>query len=518
VSGASSAFPAAPAGGSGAPLAKLHPSAFAAGSDDEDAHSPPRLLSPLEAVARGAEGGGGDGGADARAPRAARRAPPPHPADVAAAVFLSRVVEARELESTLVAIAARMARNDATGIAFDWDAHLPPIRAAVADATSHLPGLGGDRPPSPSALFRAGPRGGAGSALDESPKFLRSPSAAHPGGGEGGGGGRGGGEGGAGAGGAGDEGGGGATLSPFPELVRLMPILLRFAYVRSTRLPSGNRLFGSLLASPLGLAIAHGVFWLVHTRLIAEREEARRAVRAERAAHLGLTLRELQEVEAAGAPLDGSPAKGEGAAAAAAAGEEGGAGGAGGAASARSAAEEEDEATRAVRRRRRREEEADEAVAALKAAMTPSERTLAAQEALVDALSSAYATLLKRLSAAAPANARRAGHLASSPAPRGNARADPTVSVTAALPLVVADAVFHAFVVGLGGTRSLYTARFKLEIFLIVARLLTGIDVAPGALLDAQETRFAPLLLLPLDFPPPGTPRGVSAFPAAALP
>jgi hypothetical protein len=101
----------------------------------------------------------------------------------------------------------------------------------------------------------------------------------------------------------------------------------------------------------------------------------------------------------------------------------------------------------------------------------------------------------------APAPAPPSAAAADDGAPIPPPNEDAVLAVCGVLPWAVADAVFHALVAMLPGSARALTGHVKLTVFLNVGRLLSGVELAPVAALDAMEGAFQPLLQLPRDCP-----------------
>lgn len=59
-----------------------------------------------------------------------------------------------------------------------------------------------------------------------------------------------------------------------------------------------------------------------------------------------------------------------------------------------------------------------------------------------------------------------------------------------ALPWAVTDTIVHVYTYFVAGSRALYNERFKLEVGLIIGRVLTGVEVAPVTVLTQLESMF----------------------------
>jgi hypothetical protein len=73
---------------------------------------------------------------------------------------------------------------------------------------------------------------------------------------------------------------------------------------------------------------------------------------------------------------------------------------------------------------------------------------------------------------------------------------DPVLGALAILPWAITDAAFHCLVAMLPASSPVLTARFKLDLFVVAGRLLTGVDIDPVVALNVQLTAFSPLLLV----------------------
>jgi hypothetical protein len=108
---------------------------------------------------------------------------------------------------------------------------------------------------------------------------------------------------------------------------------------------------------------------------------------------------------------------------------------------------------------------AEEDAVALASSMAPSDETLLATEILVDTLAQQSFAMLRAVNS----NKYLFAHF---------------------FPFAAAAAVHDAFVYLLPGSRAAYTGVFRLEVFLMVARLLSGVELAPVTCVKMMATLF----------------------------
>jgi hypothetical protein len=65
------------------------------------------------------------------------------------------------------------------------------------------------------------------------------------------------------------------------------------------------------------------------------------------------------------------------------------------------------------------------------------------------------------------------------------------------LPFAIADTVFQLFFYFVAGSRSYYTSKFQLECYLIICRVLTGVEIAPVTAVVQQERLFPTEVVAP---------------------